>query len=819
MTHVGFNKGIMNRGINIVLMCLVAMSAIGQSTIRGDVKNNNGEKLEFASIFLVGTSYGAVSQVDGTYTIEGVPTGAYTLKCTFLGYTPSEQEILVAGSEVRYDIVMGGDAFQLDEIEVYANRLDSETAYAYKTVNKEEIQDRNTGQDMPFLLRFQPSMVVTSDAGAGIGYTGARIRGSDPTRVNVTINGIPLNDSESQGVFWVDLPDLATSVKDIQIVRGVGPSTNGAGAFGGTIGVNTLDTRINSYVDATLGSGSYGTFRSSVALGTGLMNDRYTVDARYSIIKSDGYIDRASSDLSSWYFSAGRLTQNSSLRFLALSGHETTYQSWYGSPESRVNGDEGELRNHYNNNVGSLYNGVQDSINLFGSDRRFNYYQYENQVDDYRQTHLQLHSFNKLGDHFLFNGSLHYTKGKGFFEEFKADEDLEDYDISGGGSSDLVRRRWLDNDFYGLTFLASYDADDFALSLGGGANNYVGGHFGKVIDVDSGQDFDRDNRYYFNEGNKSDINVFLKGDYHITDRLTVFSDLQVRTIGYDVEGDDNDGVDISIEDDFTFFNPKAGFLYKINNQWEGYASFAVANKEPGRSDFTDNPIEQLPRSESLQDWEAGLKYGQPSAHVGVNLYYMNYKDQLVNTGLLNDVGSAIRINAPSSYRRGIELEVEGAQGKWQYAANATLSQNKISQVDEIIYDYTNGFEVITNTVNDVDISFSPSLIGAATLGYSPVQGFSSQLLWKYVGSQFLDNTSNDARMLDAYQTIDIALMYTPKIKKTRNVSLQLDVRNVLSTLYSANGYTYSYIVGDLITENFLYPQAERNFMLTLRVGL
>ena len=810
---------IMNRGIIITLLCFISISIFSQATIRGTVKNNNGEKLEFASVFLVGTSYGSVSQVDGTYAIEGVPTGSYTLKCTFLGYTPTEQSILVAGTEVRYDITLGGDAFQLDEIEVYANRLDSESAYAYTMVNKEEIEDRNSGQDMPFLLRFQPSMVVTSDAGAGIGYTGARIRGSDPTRVNVTINGIPLNDSESQGVFWVDLPDLATSVKDIQVVRGVGPSTNGAGSFGGTIGVNTLDTRINSYVDATLGAGSYGTFRSSVALGTGLMNDRYTVDARYSIIKSDGYIDRASSDLSSWYFSAGRLAQNSSLRFLAFSGHETTYQSWFGSPESKVNGEEDELRNHYNNNVGSLYNGAQDSINLFGSDRRFNYYQYENQVDDYRQTHLQLHSFNKLSERILFNASLHYTKGKGFFEEFKADEDLEDYEISGGGSSDLVRRRWLDNDFYGLTFLTSYDTEKVTVSLGGGANNYVGGHFGKVIDVISGQDFDRDNRYYFNEGNKSDINVFLKGDYRLNDKLTLFSDLQVRTIGYDVEGDDNDGVDINIEDDFSFFNPKAGLLYRFNNEWEGYASFAVANKEPGRSDFTDNPIERLPRSENLQDWEAGVKYNQPSGSIGVNFYYMNYTDQLVNTGLLNDVGSAIRINAPSSFRRGIELEASGAQGKWQYAANATLSQNKIDQVDEIIYDYTNGFEVITNTIDDVDISFSPSVIGAATIGYSPRNDFSTQLLFKYVGSQFLDNTSNDERKIDAYQTLDLAFMYEPKIKNTKRVSIQLDVRNVLSNLYSANGYTYSFIFGDLITENFLYPQADRNFMLTLRVGL
>ena len=386
-----------------------------QITIEGVVKNSNGETVEFASVFLVGNKYAAVSNEKGKYILEKVLPGYYQLKVTFLGYKDIIQEIEVKDVNLSLPIMLIGNVYELEEVEIISNRVDEEGAFTFTQVSEEDLESFNNGQDLPFALRYTPSAVVTSDAGAGIGYTGIRLRGSDATRINVTINGVPLNDAESQGVFWVDLPDIVSSVDNIQIQRGVGSSTNGVGAFGGTISLNTFKTFLNPYASVDLGYGSYNSRRFSIKLGTGLINDHYSIDARYSLIGSDGYIDRASSDLKSMYFSAARVDEKGSLRFLVFSGHEVTYQSWYGTPESRVNNDTEELTSHYNNNNGSLYFGKQDSLNLFDSDRRYNYYQYENQVDDYRQTHMQLHSFRKMTDEVLWNTSLFYTKGKRVF--------------------------------------------------------------------------------------------------------------------------------------------------------------------------------------------------------------------------------------------------------------------------------------------------------------------------------------------------------------------------------------------------------------------
>jgi iron complex outermembrane receptor protein len=435
----------------------------GQFSIHGVVSNEKAEKLSFATVFIENSPYAASTDEKGHFIIRNIPPGNYRVKATFIGYQAYISQILVDG-DILLNIQLKGEIYNLDQIEIQANRVGDSGPFTHQNMQKKLLQKENLGQDVPFLLQWTPSMVVTSDGGTGIGYTGLRLRGSDQTRINVTINGVPLNDAESQNVFWVDLPDLMGSVNNIQIQRGVGTSTNGSGAFGGTVSINTADTRVNPYIDLAGTMGAFNTRKLSVSLGTGLINDRYLIDGRYSIIKSDGYVDRASADLHSIAFSAARITGRSSLRLNVLSGKEKTYQAWYGVPEAKVKGDDIGLLNHYYNNLGSIYKSNADSINLFSSDRRFNYYTHPGQVDDYRQTHVQLLHSLSIHKNLKTKLTMYYTKGKGFFEEFKYNEKLANYNIASFNDSigniidrtDIVRRRWLDNDLVGILADAEY---------------------------------------------------------------------------------------------------------------------------------------------------------------------------------------------------------------------------------------------------------------------------------------------------------------------------------------------------------------------------
>jgi len=693
--------------------------------------------------------------------------------------------------------------FLSEEFIVSATRASETTPSTFSTVDKSEIAKRNLGQDIPILLNFSPSVVSHSDAGAGVGYTGIRIRGTDQTRINATINGIPLNDAEAHGVFWVNMPDFASSVENIQIQRGVGTSTNGAAAFGASLNFQTDTRRDEAYAEVDNGFGSFNTWRHTVKAGTGLLNNRFAVDARLSKITSDGFVDRAFSDLGSWFVSGGYYGEKSVIKLIAFSGKEKTYQSWAGLPESKLS-----------------------------TDRTFNSYTYDNETDNYQQDHYQLIYTGKVGSNWKTNLALHYTYGRGYYEQYRADDDFESYalvPVKIGDEvierTDFIRRRWLDNDFYGFVGSVNYISTNGQLDwiIGGGANRYDGGHFGEIIWARIAGPSNIRDRYYDNNAIKDDRNVYTKATYEIQPGLNLFGDLQLRGISYSFNGVNDDLRLVDGQANYTFFNPKFGFSYERGKQtW--YASYAVANREPTRSDFTDNPITEVPRPERLNNVETGLRAKSGSFSYAANFYYMGYKDQLILTGQINDVGAYIRENVAASYRAGIELEGGYAFSKtWTLGGNLALSQNKIREFTEYIDDYSvDEFRQETFTYSDTDIAFSPNLVGSAIIEYSPSKNLSINWLSKYVGRQFLDNTANEARSLDAFFTNDLRISYTATPRFFKGLEVNLLINNLFNELYEPNGYTFSYFVPGgtgrgLVTENFYYPQAGTNFLLGVRM--
>ncbi len=794
---------------------LCSLSIIAQNSISGHVENANDELLIQATVFLIDTYHAAVTGDDGTYLIEDIPDGTYTLKVSYVGYKSYTEEIEL-GRNLTKEINLGEHLLSLEGVQIDATRVQDDAAFAYTNLDRKDFENENLGQDVPFLLRWTPSAVVTSDAGTGIGYTGIRIRGTDPTRINVTINGIPLNDAESHNVFWVDLPDFMTSVDNLQIQRGVGTSTNGSSAFGGTISMNTNRFYQNSYLQANSSLGSFNTRKLAVSLGTGLLNDRYSIDGRYSLIKSDGYIDRATSDLKSWYFTAARLGEKSSLRLIAFSGNERTYQSWYGSPESRVNGDAVELQNHYDRNA--WFYTQADSINLFESDRRFNYYTYEDQVDDYQQDHYQLHYSLFPSSEFQIKTSVHYTRGLGFFEEFIPGESYEIYDlpeVSGQdgeliSNGDLVRRRWLDNDFYGGVLNAEYQSgSDLYFQFGGAISKYKGDHFGNVVSAEGITGINLANLYYESIGDKTDANIYAKANYRIG-AINFFGDIQLRKIDYTIEGENDDLTLLDLDVKYSFFNPKFGLTYFLNDNQNIYASFAIANKEPIRSDIIDN-LTDIPLHETLLDIEAGYRLKNDKVIFEWNNYIMLYKNQLVLTGDVNNSGAFVKQNVGESSRIGTELSFSAEiLHNLFWNVNTTFSSNKIHEFIEDLGEVVNTFE-------NTDISFSPSIIAANTLMYKLNQGFEFELSTKYVGKQFLDNTSNENRSLPGYTYSNLRIGYEWNPTFLGKVKLNGHIYNLLDAEYSSNGYTFSYYAGEIVTENFLYPQAGLHFILGLSV--
>ncbi|MTI21996.1 TonB-dependent receptor [Fulvivirga sp. RKSG066] len=807
----------------ILSMCLTAIASLSyaQYAINGKVvDSSNGEPLIGAAV-TTDSGTGTVTNYKGEFALNKLSKEEVEVTVSYVGF--EDQRTVINSQLKKITIIeLQPQPFLADEIIVSATRAGDKTPTTSSNLSKEEIEKQNFGQDLPFMLNWTPSLVTTSDAGAGIGYTGLRIRGSDASRINVTINGVPLNDSESQGVFWVDIPDIASSTQNIQVQRGVGTSTNGAGAFGGTINLQTNTRKNKPYAELINATGSYNTWRHTLGLGTGLIDNKWSVDARVSKITSDGYIDRATSDLSSYYFSGGYYGEKTLIKAIVFGGSERTYQSWYGTPEAVLENDSEGIEAVIANN------GLDDeqAENIRTSGRTFNWYLYDNQVDDYKQDHYQLHISQELAKDLIGNVSLHYTYGRGFFEQYRRDDDFSDYalpDVTIGDttitSTDLVRRRWLDNDFYGFTYSFNYEKERWSAILGGAYNQYRGDHFGEIIWAEYSSTAFIEDRYYDNDGDKDDFNSYLRVNYAIDDRLSLYGDVQYRNVQYDIEGVDNDLRNLDESTAFDFFNPKFGLNYVLNDHNSFYASYAVANREPVRSDFIDSP--GRPQHETMRNLEVGYRLLQSDLQFNANFYLMDYDNQLVLTGELNDVGSAIRTNVADSYRVGIDCNSAWSiDRKWKWLANLTLSRNKIRQFEEVIYDYGANFDefnIITNQYEDTDISFSPNIIAGSQLLYSPVSNFEIGLLSKYVGEQYLDNTSNEARSIDSYMVHDLRFTYLLKTNFIPELGFSLLINNIASEKYASNGYTFGYQGGDdfVVRENYYYPQAERNFLASI----
>lgn len=681
----------------------------------------------------------------------------------------------------------------LDEFEVTTTRVGEKSPVAHENISKEEIEVNNHGVDLPILLDQATSVVTTSDAGAGVGYTGIRIRGTDATRVNVTVNGIPFNDAESQGVYWVNMPDISSSTDDIQIQRGVGASTTGSSAFGASINLSTLSTvnSNNPYGEISNSFGSFNTLKNTVKLGTGLIDGKWNFEGRLSKITSNGFIDRSSSNLNSYYLSGSYLGEKIAIQALAFSGHEITNQAWYGAPLSYLN---------------------EDSVQNYNP--TYNPYDYDKEVDNYSQTHYQLHFTNKPTKKLKLNASLHYTKGGGYFEQYVGTEynsvmynsdyvwgkdlfsyyGLEDVVLSGDtiSQTNLIRRRWLDNHFYGIVYSAEYDNDNFNFIIGGGANQYLGGHFGEVIWAQYSSNGNIRHRYYDNDATKNDVNVYGKFNYSLNSDFNAYVDLQYRYVSYDFVGLDTSSNPINTNAKMSFFNPKFGFNYNVDKKSSFYAFTGLGNKEPNRDDFTESSPLSRPTHESLLDIEFGYRYNSQKLIFTANVYNMQYENQLILTGELNDVGSAVRVNVPVSFRRGIEFT--GAvklMDNLTWRINTTLSQNKIDSFNKYVDNWDTGGmdeEIYSNT----DIAFSPSIIAGSQLIFSPISSSEKgkldfAFISKYVGEQYIDNTSSDYAKLEDYFVHDLRINYSIK-----NIEISAWIRNLLNQNYISNAWVYRF---------------------------
>lgn len=807
----------------LLLVCvLVALSAKAQKSYRweGIVQDQeNSQALWGASIQLQDRPQGTLTDSKGHFVLTSNQSFV-VIQVRFLGY---ETESLVLDVKQKSPIIrLKKSSFMYDEVVVKSTRADGNSAMAFSNVGAKELAKSNLGQDMPVLLNFTPSIVTTSDAGAGIGYTGIRIRGTDATRVNVTINGIPVNDSESQGTYWVNMPDFASSVASVQIQRGVGTSTNGAGAFGGSVNMQTNTFEKDAYAEINASGGSFGTLKTTLKLGTGLMAGKWILDGRLSRVVSDGYIDRSFSNLQSAYVSGAYFGKKSFYRVNYFTGKEKTFQSWYGTPESRVNNDLEGMKAYIERNWLS----DAEAKNLLESGRTYNYYTYPNQTDNYAQDHYQLLTHHSLGTHWDLDLNGHYTYGRGYYEEYKADASLSKYGLAPINlgsvslkSTNLVRRKWLDNDFYGSTFALNFDANQgFKFTFGGAWNRYIGRHFGEVISGENLPSSYLGHRWYQSRSQKTDLNMYVKMNYALAAKWQSYLDLQYRTVGYKMQGTADKMQDIGQTWIYHFFNPKFGLTHQLGESSKIYASVSVGSKEPSRQDFIDNPG-TTPRSEFLTDYELGFERSATSYSFQLNAYRMQYRDQLVLTGAVNSVGEAIRTNVPESYRMGIEASLNyRLSNHFTWQANATLSQNKVLNFVESIPDYDTGGVKSVNHGNS-DIAYSPSTIAGSQLTYS-WKGLETTLLTKYVGQQYLDNTSSENRKLKAYWTQDIRFIYPIKTSWAKQLQASLLLNNVANSLYSSNGYTYSYVYDQqVITENFHYPQAGFNFLLGLFIRL
>jgi iron complex outermembrane receptor protein len=786
---------------------LLPVLASAQFTITGTVIDNSSRRpLPGATISIKSYPLKTSTDEDGKFQITLPGSGTFIINASYLGYYPISDTVhLSGGNKISIVFKLAKNTFLTEEVTVNATRASANSPTAFTNLNKKDIEKNNSGRGFEYLLEQTPSTVVTSNAGAGVGYTSIRIRGSDPTRINVTLNGIPMNDAEDQGVYFVDLPDLASSVDNIQIQRGVGTSTNGAGAFGASINIQTTTRRDSAYTELNSSAGSYGTLKNTINLGTGLLGGHYSFDGRLSNMRSDGYIDRSASTLRSYFLSGAYYGKTSVLRLNVFGGYEQTHQAWDGVPEDSV-----KLGNRKYNELGY--------INKTGK-------YYGNQTDNYNQNYYQLLYNQQLSPKLSFSGALHYTHGYGYYEEYKNDAALSDYGVTpvvvGGttiSTTDLIRRLWLNNDFYGATYNFNYKpSTKLDITLGGAYNEYKGRHYDNIEWTQQSTNIPQDYEYSRNSAKKTDFNLFTRAEYHLGNVL-LYGDVQYRHIGYSFLGYDQNLKNVQQQVGLNFFNPKAGITYQVNDNSNVYASIAVGNHEPNRSDFVNSSPSSRPKAENLKDLEVGYRTSQTGFSAGINGFYMLYKNQLVLTGALNDVGEAIRTNIADSYRAGIEANAKvSITHQLNWFVNATVSANKVKNFQQFLYNYDTSKMDATQYAK-TDIAYSPNLTGASTISYHPVRNAEIAFISKYVSQQYLDNTSTQSRSLPRYFVNDVRLNYNLAIKGVKNIGIGLLINNIFSAKYQSDGATYPDVEGGkVVNYNYWFAQAPANFLASVNI--
>ncbi len=769
-------------------LCVFTTSINAQELFKLSGKVTDGAQPLFgASIVIKGTSTGVSTDFEGKFNIS-LKKGTYTLVVSAISQ-PKEVTVNLTKNTV-ISIDMADSFVSLNEVIVSAVRVGANSPVTHSNVTKKDLEKRNLGQDIPVLLNYLPSVVTTSDAGAGVGYTGIRVRGSDASRVNVTINGIPYNDAESQGTYWVNMPDFTSSTESMQLQRGVGTSTNGSGAFGASLNLLTDGISENAFGEISNSFGSYNTRKHTVKFSTGKINDYIEFAGRFSKIDSDGYIDRAWSDLKSYFLQASYVDDNTLIKALTFGGHEKTYQAWYGV--------------------------TTEEMETLG--RTHNPYTYDNEIDNYKQDHYQLHWNERLNENWSTNLGLNYTYGRGFFEQYKEGEDFADYDLTpitlGGETidqTDLIRRRWLDYDFYVVNANATYNNSAMEIIFGTSVSTYKGDHFGEIIWSEYASNSAIRDHYYEGNSTKKDANIFSKITYNLNDSWTLFGDLQGRFVSFKTGGLTSDREPINMNKKYSFFNPKAGVTYKVNDQNNLYASYAKAHREPNRNDFEVG----VTKAEKLNDFELGWRYTSENVKVSSNLYYMLYKDQLVLTGAIDDVGAPIRATSGKSYRAGLEIDASiKLSEKFLLRPNMAISSNKN-------VDFLTTWDGALVDLGNTDIAYSPSFIASNAVVFQPTEKIQFSFLSKYVGDQFMGNIDNKNSKLESYFINDLNASFeiTPN-RIFKSIIFNVLVNNIFNEKYISNGYYYTYddtwsVDGETTTLDGAgyYPQATRNFLI------
>ncbi len=777
--------------ISIFLFLFTSLLVNSQTVnISGKIYDENKEPLTKATVFIKNTNQGTSSDFEGNYLVQ-VREGTYEIEVRYIGYKTQIKSISVRNQNKELDFYLIPETNVLNEVLVSAIRVKSDAPVTHSNLSKKEIEKRNLGQDIPLLLNFLPSVVSSSDAGAGIGYTYINVRGSNAERVNVTINGIPYNDAESQGTFWVNLGDFASSTQSLQLQRGVGTSTNGTGAFGASLNILTDASSENAYGEIANSFGSYNTRKHTVKFSTGSINEHIEISGRLSKIYSDGYIDRAFTDLKSYFLQASYTDENTLIKVVTFGGKERTYQAWYGI-------DAAQLQ----------------------ANRRQNPYTYENEVDDYQQDHYQLHWSQRLNENWSTNVGLNYTKGQGFFEQYKADEDISGFngivvDTNGNGETDLIVRRWLDNSFYVANLNVTYQDEQIEIMNGLSYSTYSNDHYGEVIWAKQfAANANIRDRYYFSDASKKDFSIFSKATYKISDKLSVYADFQGRFVNYQTKGITSDIAPIDVNSNFSFFNPKFGLSYVFNKNQQFYFSFGIANKEPNRNDFEGG----IRTHENLHDYELGWRYSNKGIHVNSNLYLMQYTNQLVLTGSIDNSGNPIRATSGKSYRFGLEIDADIRINKsFSLRPNIAISDNKN-------LDFRAPIDGVIKNLGKTNLSFSPNIIAGNALVYHPSENFQMAFLSKYVGTQYMSNLNSTVSkndVLEDYFTSDFNISYEWNTNRIfRSIVFTGLINNVFSREYVDRGYYYTY---DDTWSNAnqtttldgagYYPQATRNFLV------